>query len=170
MMKPSRFPLFAAPLLVSALLVACGSGGDDDPALPGDSSGDVVAKYIGSWQSDCFKDGSASGRARADFTKNSPTSFSGNIVVYAYLGGSCSGPAVKDEKVLSNFTLTHAGAKTVEGVSADKFTGSADQKNGKLVLSASGNTLRVGDVDGAKDAEGYANSFFDSRYTLKRLN
>lgn len=170
MTKTARFPLIATALFAAALISACGSGGDDDPALPGDNSGDVVAKYIGSWQSDCFKEGSASGRARADFTKNSPTSVSGDIVVYAYLGGSCSGPAVKDEKVLSNFTLTHAGTKSVEGVTADKFTGTADQKNGKLVLYANGNTLRVGDVDGAQDAEGYANAFFDSRYTLKRLN
>jgi hypothetical protein len=170
MMKSTRLPLIAAALAAASLMAACGAGGDDDPALPGDASSDVVAKYIGSWQSDCFKEGSASGRARADFTKNSPTSLSGDIVVYAYLGGSCSGPAVKDEKVLSNFTLNHAGTKTVEGVTADKFTGTADQKNGKLVLFANGNSLRVGDVDGALDAEGYANAFFDSRYTLKRLN
>ena len=71
---------------------------------------------------------------------------------------------------ITGFTLNHAGTKTVEGVTADKFTGTADQKNGKLVLFASGNTLRVGDVDGSLDAEGYANAFFDSRYTLKRLD
>lgn len=169
MTKPLRFPLIAATLAATALLAACG-GGDDDPALPGDSSGDVVAKYIGSWQSDCFEEGSASGRARADFTKNSATSFSGNIVVYAYIGTSCSGPSVKEEKLLTNFTMTHAGTKSIEGVTGDKFTGTSDQKNGKLVLYVNGSSLRVGDVDGAQDAEGYANTFFDSRYTLQRLN
>lgn len=169
MTRPLRFPLLAACLAVAALTAACG-GGDDDEALPGDSSTDLVAKYIGSWQSDCFRDGSASGRARADFTKTSATSFSGDIVVYAYLGTSCSGPSVKDEKVLTNFSMSHAGTKTVEGAAADKFTGTADQKSGKLVLYAEGNTLRIGDVDGAEDAEGYASTFFDSRYTLKRKN
>lgn len=169
MTKPLRFPLIAATLAATALLAACG-GGDDDPALPGDSSGDVVAKYIGSWQSDCFEDGGASGRARADFTKNSATSFSGDIVVYAYIGTSCSGPSVRDEKVLTNFTMTHAGTKSIEGATGDKFTGTSDQKNGKLVLYVNGGSLRVGDVDGAQDAEGYANTFFDSRYTFQRIN
>ena len=45
MTKPLRFPLIAATLAASALLAACG-GGDDDPSVEGDSSGDVVAKYI----------------------------------------------------------------------------------------------------------------------------
>lgn len=170
MTHPLRFKLLASCFVVAALASACGGKEDDDEALPADSSGDVVAKYIGSWRSDCFKDGSASGRARADFTKTSATSFSGDIVVYAYLGTSCSGPSVKDEKVLTNFSMTHAGTKTIEGVTGDKFTGTADQKNGKLVLYANGAELRLGDVDGAQDAEGYANAFFDSRYTLKRLD
>ena len=66
MTKPLRFPLIAATLATSALLAACG-GGDDDPAVVGDSSGDVVAKYIGTWESDCYADSGASAKIRADF-------------------------------------------------------------------------------------------------------
>jgi hypothetical protein len=169
MTKSLRFPLFAATLTAAALLSACG-GGDDDPAVAGDSSGDVVAKYIGTWESDCYADSGASAKVRADFTKASATSFTGNVVAYGYIGGSCSGPSVRDEKVLTNLSMNHAGTKTVSGVTADKFNGAADQGNGKLVMYTDGSTLQLGDVDAAKDAEGYPNSFYESRYTLKRRN
>lgn len=167
MPQPIRTRLFTA-LALTAALAACG-GGDDDPALGGDASGDAVAKYIGSWQSDCYADSGASARARADFTKTSATSFSGGVVVYGYLGGSCSGPSVREEKALTGLSMSHVGTKTVEGLTADKFNGSSDQGEGKLVFWADSNTLRIGDVDAGKDAEGYANGFLDSRFTLKRL-
>lgn len=162
-----RFKLIAMCLAVAAFTAACG-GGDEDP-LPGDATGDVVAKYIGSWESDCFKEGSASGKARADFTKTSGTSFSGDVIAYAYVGTSCSGPSVRDEKVLTGLSMTHAGTKALGGVTVDKFSGTSTQKNGKLVMYANGNTLQLGDVDGPEDADGYANTFYDSRYTLKRI-
>ncbi len=167
MPQPIRTRLFTA-LALTAALAACG-GGDDDPALGGDASGDAVAKYIGSWQSDCYADSGASARARADFTKTSATSFTGKVVVYGYLGGSCSGPVVRDENAITGLSMAHAGTKTVEGVTADKFSGSSDQGESKLVLWASGDTMRIGDVDAGKDAEGYANAFLDSRFTLQRL-
>lgn len=162
-----RTRLFTA-LALTAALAACG-GSDDDPALGGDTSGDAVAKYIGSWESDCYADSGASGKARADFSKTSATTFTGKVVLFGYLGGSCSGPVVRDENVLTGLVMTHAGTKTVEGVTADKFSGTSDQGEGKLVLWASGDTMRIGDVDASEDAEGYANSFLDSRFTLKRL-
>ncbi|MDQ7744519.1 hypothetical protein [Hydrogenophaga pseudoflava] len=161
--------LIGAALATAALLTACG-GGDDDPSVAGDSSGDVVAKYIGTWESDCFEEGGASGRVRADFTKTSATSFSGNVVLYGYIGSSCSGPSVKDEKVLTNLSMNHAGTKAIAGVTADKFNGASDQGNGKLVMYTDGTTLQLGDIDAGKDAEGYPNSFYESRYTLKRRN
>lgn len=169
MTQSLRFPLFAAALSTAVLLSACG-GGDDDPSVPGDGSSDVVAKYIGTWESDCYADSGASAKVRADFTKTSATSFSGNVVAYGYIGSSCSGPSVKDEKVLTNLSMQHAGTKTVSGVTADKFSGASDQANGKLVMYTDGTTLQLGDVDAGKDAEGYPNSFFESRYTLKRRN
>ena len=46
----------------------------------------------------------------------------------------------------------------------------ADQGNGKLVMYTDGTTLQLGDVDAGKDADGYPNSFYESRYTLKRRN
>jgi hypothetical protein len=54
-------------------------------------------------------------------------------------------------------------------VTVDKFSGTSAQKNGKLVMYVNGNTLQLGDVDGPEDAEGYANTFYESRYTLKRI-
>ena len=167
MTKPLRFPKIAAVVAASALIAACG-GGDGGPALSGDSSSDAVAKYIGTWESDCYADSGASAKLRADFTKTSTTSFTGNVIAYGYLGGSCSGPVIKDEKVLTNLSMNHAGTKDIAGVTADKFAGASDQGNGKIVLYAAGNTLQIGDIDGAKDGEGYAESFYDSRYTLKR--
>lgn len=169
MTMPHRFKLIAATFAAASLLAACG-GGDDDPSVAADSSGDVVAKYIGTWESDCYADSGASAKVRADFTKTSATSFTGNVIAYAYVGGSCSGPTVKDEKVLTNLSMNHAGTKTIGGVTADKFSGASDQANGKLVMYTDGSTLQLGDVDAAKDAEGYSNAFYDSRYTLKRRN
>lgn len=161
--------LIGAALVAASLLTACG-GSDDDPSLDGDNSGDVVAKYIGTWESDCYADSGASAKVRADFSKTSATSFSGNVVVYGYIGSSCSGPSVKDEKVLTNLSMNHAGTKTISGVTADKFNGAADQGNGKLVMYTDGTILQLGDIDEGKDAEGYPNSFYESRYTLKRRN
>jgi len=146
-------------------LTACG-GGDEDP-LPSDSSGDVVAKYIGSWRSACYDDSGASAHLRADFTKTSATGFSGEVVAYAYLGTSCSGPSVRSKKVLTNMSVNYAGTKTVGGVSADKFNGTADQGSAKLVLRVDGGTLQIGDPDAAKDGEGFPEAFYDK--TLSRL-
>lgn len=162
-----RFPLIAVALASAVLVAACG-GGDDDP-LPGDTSGDVVAKYIGSWESDCYEDSGASAKVRADFTKTSGTSFTGDVIAYAYIGTSCSGPSVKDEKVLTGLSMTHAGTKDVGGVTADKFNGTSSQQNGQLVMYTDGTNLQLGDVDGPEDAEGYADTFYESRYTLKRI-
>jgi hypothetical protein len=170
MTMPHRFKLIAATFATVSLLAACGGGDDDDPSVATDSSGDAVAKYIGTWESDCYADSGASARIRADFTKTSATSFTGDVIAYGYIGGSCSGPTVKDEKVLTNLPMNQAGTKTVAGVTADKFAGTSAQANGKLVMYTDGGTLRLGDVDAAKDAEGYANAFYDSRYTLKRRN
>jgi hypothetical protein len=149
-MRP-RFPLMALAL-ASAALVA-----------------DLVAKYIGSWESGCYDDSGASAKVRADFTKTSGTSFTGSVIAYAYLGTSCSGPSVRSEKVLTGLSMNYVGTKSMAGVTADKFAGSADQKNGKLVLYANGNTLQLGDVEGPADADGYADTFYQSRYTLNRI-
>ncbi|MGM9427847.1 hypothetical protein [Hydrogenophaga sp. MI9] len=167
MTMPTRFKLIAATLAVAALATACGGGGDD-PALAGDSSGDAVARYIGTWESDCYSDSGASAKVRADFTKTSPTSFTGNVIAYGYIGTSCSGPSVKDKKILTNMSMNHDGTKEIAGVTADKFAGASDQGNGKVVLYAAGDVLQIGDPDAAKDAEGYPEAFLESKYTVKR--
>lgn len=151
--------------LAIAALAACG-GGDDDP-LPDDSSDDVVSKYIGSWRSACYDDSGASAHLRADFTKVSATGFTGEVVAYAYIGTSCSGPAVKVEKVLTNMTMSHDGTKMVGAVTADKFAGTADQGEEKVLLHVSGDTLQIGDPDATKDGQGYPNAFYDK--SLSRL-
>lgn len=167
MTMPSRFKLIAATIAVAALATACG-GSDGGPALAGDTSGDVVARYIGTWESDCYSDSGASAKLRADFTKTSPTSFTGNVIAYGYIGTSCSGPVVKDKKVLTNMSMNHDGTKEIAGVTADKFSGASDQGNGKVVLYAAGDVLQIGDPDAAKDGEGYPEAFLDSKYTVKR--
>jgi len=158
------FKLIGLSLAIAAL-TACG-GGDDDP-LPGDTSGDLVAKYIGSWQSACYADSGASAHLRADFTKASATGFTGEVVAYAYIGTSCSGPSVKNEKVFTNMVMSHDGTKAVGGVTADKFAGTADQGSKNVLLYVNGNTLQIGDPDAAKDAQGYPNAFYDK--SLSRL-
>lgn len=151
--------------LAIAALTACG-GGNDDP-LPGDASADVVAKYIGSWESECYTDDGASAHLRADFTKTSATSFSGDVIAYAYIGRSCSGPSVKTEKVLTNLQMTHVGTKPAAGVTADKFTGTSDQGSSKVLLHSDGTLLQIGDPDSGKDAEGYPSEFIE--YKLSRI-
>ncbi len=152
------FQLLGLGLFI-ATLAACG-GGNDDP-LPTDGSEDPVAKYIGSWRSECYDDSGASAHLRADFTKTSATGFTGEVVAYAYLGTSCSGPSVKQEKVFTNMVMSHDGTKAVGGVTADKFAGTADQGSEKIVLYVSGSTLQIGDPDAARDGQGYPNEFYD---------
>lgn len=151
--------------LAMAALTACG-GGDEDP-LPGDTSGDIVAKYIGTWRSACYEDSGASAHLRADFTKSSATGFTGEVVAYAYLGSSCSGPSVKSEKVFTNMVMSHDGTKDLAGVTADKFAGTADQGSAKVLLYVNGNTLQIGDPDASEDAQGYPNAFYDK--SMSRL-
>lgn len=158
------FKLVALSLALTAL-VACG-GGDDDP-LPTDPADDVVSKYIGSWLSECYDDSGASAHLRADFTKASATGFTGEVVAYAYIGTSCSGPAVKVEKVFTNMVMSYDGSKAVGTVTADKFAGTADQGEEKVLLHVSGDTLQIGDPDAAKDGQGYPNAFYDK--SLSRL-
>lgn len=154
----SGFKLITLSLAIAAL-TACG-GGNDNP-LPDDSSNDLVSKYIGSWLSECYDDSGASAHLRADFTKASATSFTGEVVAYAYVGTSCSGPAVKQERVFTNMVMSFDGTKAVGGVTADKFSGTTDRGPAKVLLNASGSTLQIGDPDGSKDGEGYPNTFYD---------
>jgi hypothetical protein len=160
-------PLTRATFLASAALAltACG-GGKSDPVVA-DTSADAVAKYVGSWESECYADSGASAELRADFTKAAADTLGGKVVVYYYIGSSCSGPVVKDDKVLSNVSLKIVGSKTVGGVQADKFNGGSDQGTSQVLLYVNGDTLQIGDTKGAKDAEGYPNSFFE--YAMKRV-
>ena len=156
----------ASCLAVAALaLTACG-GGKDDP-VTADTGTDAVAKYVGSWESECYADSGASAELRADFTKAAADTLGGQVVVYYYIGSSCSGPVVKDDKVLSNVSLKLVGTKAVGGVQADKFNGGSDQGSAQVLLYVNGDTLQIGDPDGAEDAEGYPNSFFE--YAMKRV-
>lgn len=166
-MNPLLRRRFSQLALASVLVVlsACG-GGDDDP-LPTDSSQDVVAKYIGSWRSECYSDDGASAFLRADFAKASATSFTGDVIAYAYLGTSCSGPAVRTERVLTRLVMSYDGTKAVGAVTADKFSGTADQGAEKIILYVNGNTLQIGDPDASTDAQGYPNAFYDK--VLQRL-
>jgi hypothetical protein len=157
------FKLLGLSLAIAAL-TAC--GGNDDPK-PGDTSGDPVAKYIGSWESACYEDSGASAHLRADFTKASATGFTGEVVAYLYIGTSCSGPSVKNEKVFTHMVMSHDGTKAVGSVTADKFAGTSDQGSAKVLLHVNGNTLQIGDPDASKDAQGYPNAFYDK--TMSRI-
>ena len=156
MMKKSK--LLVVTLFATLVLGAC--GGSPDDALPGDTSADAIAPFIGSWQSDCYSESGASARLYADFSKVSPTGFSGKITGYAYVGTSCSGPAVKNKDVLTNMSMAIAGTKSVDGVEATLFSGSSDQGTGKTILYPNGSTLKVGDDKSAKDAAGYPSAFY----------
>lgn len=162
---PYRALLATTTLAAAALLVAC--GGSDDP-VPTDASGDVVAKYVGSWVSRCVADSGASAQLRADFNKASATSFTGDVVAYAYVGNACSGPSVRDKKVLSNLQMNHVGTGSLGGVPTDQFTGTSSQGEGKVLLSQQNGQLRIGDPDAADDAQGYPTAFLEE--VLTRLN
>lgn len=160
-----QFGLSAIVLSGAMLVSACG-GGNDDP-LPGDSSSDPVAKYIGSWISRCTDEGGFSAHIRADFRKVSGTVFHGDVVSYVYLGTSCSGPSVGYSNVLSNLKMTHVGTGNLNGFPTDKFMGSSSQDEHRVLLSIDQNLLRIGDPDSKEDAEGYPSRFIDE--TLSRL-
>ena len=162
MMKQSKFLLIT--LFTTLVLSAC--GGNPDDALPGDTSTDPIAPFIGSWESECYSDDGASARLYADFSKVSPTGFTGKITGFAYAGTSCSGPSVKNKDVLTNMSMAIAGTKTVEGVQATLFNGTSDQGVGKTILYSAGSTLKVGDDKSAKDAAGYPSAFYT--YTFNR--
>ncbi len=160
-----RLPQLTCALAAAWALTACGGGKADPVAV--DTSADAVAKYVGSWESECYADSGASAELRADFSKTSPTRLGGNITVYYYIGSSCSGPVVKDDKVLTNLALDVQGPRTIGGVKGDAFSGSSTQGAAKVVLYTSGNTLQIGDVKATPDADGYATTFY--KYALKRI-
>lgn len=149
---------------VFAALVLAACGGNPDDALPGDTSTDPIAPFIGSWESDCYSEDGASARLYADFTKLSPTGFTGKITGFAYVGTSCSGPSVKNKDVLTNMSMAIAGTKSIEGVEATLFSGSSDQGTGKTALYVNGSTLRVADDKSAKDAAGYPTAFYSYKF------
>lgn len=160
-----RLTLASLMLAGAAALAAC--GGSDDP-VPGDGSSDPVAPYIGSWISRCVADSGASAQLRADFNKTGANSFTGDVVAYAYVGNACSGPSVRDKKVLSNLQMTHVGTSTLNGLPTDRFNGSSSQGEGKVLLSLQNGQLRIGDPDSPDDAQGYPTAFLEE--TLTRLN
>jgi hypothetical protein len=183
MMRPlSRRLGFFALLSAFAVLPACGGGNDDlPPEVPVEEVApepeveeaaqaptvDVVSKYVGAWASECFTEDEFSAVVRADFAKSSATRFTGNVVVNAYLGTSCSGPVVQSERVLTNLALSYDGTKRIGSATAEKFAGKADQGTGKVLLYLRGSTLRIGDPGASRDAQGYPNAFYDK--TLTRL-
>ena len=164
-MRISQWTQISCLAVAALALTACG-GGKDDPVVA-DTSADAVAKYVGSWESECYADSGASAEIRADLTKAAADTLGGQVVIYYYIGSSCSGPVVKDDKVLSNVSLKLAGSKAVGGVQADKFSGGSDQGSKQVLLYVNGDTLQIGDPNGAEDAEGYPNSFFE--YAMKRI-
>ena len=183
MMHPLSRRLGSLALLSAfAVLTACGGGNDDPPpeepveevaSEPGVEevapapTVDVVSKYVGAWASDCFTEDGFSAVVRADFAKGSATRLTGNVVVNAYLGTSCSGPVVRSERVLTNLALSYDGTKRIGSATAEKFAGRADQGTGKVLLYLRGATLQIGDPDASRDAQGYPNAFYDK--TLTRL-
>lgn len=164
-MRISHWTQVGCLAAASFALTACG-GGKDDP-IAADASTDAVAKYVGSWESECYSDSGASAELRADFTKKSATGLGGNITVYYYIGSSCSGPVVKDDKVLANLSLDLQGPRAISGVTGDAFSGSSTKGTAKVVLYTNGGTLQIGDVKAAPDADGYATTFY--KYALKRV-
>jgi hypothetical protein len=164
----SRSPLRClATAAMVAVLAAC--GGDDDDPLDTDPSNDPVSKYIGSWETPCYTESSASAWARADFRKLSPDTLAGDVVAYAYAGKACSGPALRDRKVLSNMVATLVGTQMVGGVLADRFTGSSDQGKAHFLLFSNGDILLVGDPNSPEDADGYPTAFYEHSLTrMKR--
>ena len=164
-MKFPQLTVLTCSLFAALALTACG-GGKDDP-VAADTSADSVAKYVGSWESECYSDSGASAELRADFTKKSGTSLGGNITVYYYIGSSCSGPVVKDDKVLADLSLELQGARAIAGVTGDAFSGTSAKGSAKVVLYTTGATLQIGDVKAAPDADGYATTFYE--YSLKRI-
>lgn len=166
MSAPTRFPLrWLAAASVVAILSACG-GGDDDP-LDTDPSNDPVARYVGSWETRCYDDSGVSARARADLRKVSADTLTGDVIAYAYAGTSCSGPALRDRKVLTNLVATKVGSQMVGGVNADQFTGTSDQGKSKFLMFTNGNVLLIGDPKSPEDASGYPTAFFEE--TLTRM-
>lgn len=152
--------------LVGAVLAACG-GGDDDP-LDTDSSSDPVARYVGSWESRCVTDSGASARLRADLRKVTPDTLSGDVIAYAYVGTSCSGPSARDRKVLSDMRVTLVGSQPTAGVTADRFVGTSAQGEGKVLMYTNGSTLLIGDPDSPDNADGYPTGFLEESLSRMR--
>ena len=162
-----RFRLrWVATSAVVATLAAC--GGDNDDPLDTDASSDPVAKFVGTWETECYADSGASAWARADLRKVSADTLAGDVIAYAYVGSSCSGPAVRDRKVLSNLVATKVGSQTVAGMVADQFTGSSDQGNSKFLMFTNGSILLIGDPKSPEDANGFPTQFLEQ--SLSRMD
>ena len=186
MLQPWSHPLrFLGACCAVALLTACGGGDDALPPAeepveeaaqaPGPAADaaepapvvDVVSKYVGAWVSECYTESGYSALVRANFGKASNTRITGNVVINAYLGTSCTGAVIQSERLLTNLSLSYDGTKAIGAAKAEKFAGKADQGTGKVLLYLRGNTLQFGDPDAARDAQGYPNAFYDQ--SLQRL-
>ncbi len=165
--RESKHWLASWALMGATALALSACGGSDDDPIDADTSSDKVAKYVGSWLTDCIKDGSASAEMRADFKKADAETLKGDVVIYGFVGTSCSGPVVATKRVLTNLEMSHVGSSTVDGKDADRFRGKSDEDEGKLVLYVEGNTLYLGDVTDSKDDAGYPRHFYDE--TLQRI-
>ncbi|MEZ5644226.1 MAG: hypothetical protein R3E94_05730 [Burkholderiaceae bacterium] len=152
----------AAPVLAFGL-IACG-GGNDDP-VAGDPAADPVSPYVGTWLSRCVAESGLSAHLRADFLKTGTQSLAGDVLVFYYLGTSCSGPSVDDDRVLSNLQLTLDGTGVVAGLAAERFIGTSNEGNAHVVMAVNGNQLRIGDPDASKDADGFPTAFLDETLT-----
>jgi hypothetical protein len=150
--------------LSGAALSGCGGGND---GIAPDTSGDPVAKYIGTWQSTCYADGDASARWLLDLRKTSATSFEGKLVAHAYGGSTCSSISVDSRNVLTNMRMSYVGSKPLGGVTADTFSGTSSQGTGKVLLYADASVIRLGDIDSPKDSEGYPTAFYGQVFTRR---
>ena len=154
---PFASALLIAALGASALLSACGGGGDDGPKANPSSSGNSAA-YAGKWLGDCIVEGTNSYRTQLVFTATSGTTLQVATTYYDYTGTVCGGTAR-----LSSGTgqVSIVGTKTASGDVVDKVNitmgGSTMEKD---ILYSDGRKMVTG--DSSADSAGYPNALDNS--------
>lgn len=148
-----------------AALAACGGGGEAAGSTPPRESAAAPAPtdikrsvdpYVGTWQS-CRSNTSVSTIERLVLVKSAADSLQFTLESTTWTQPGCLAPASVLSSQTSTGTITLAGVKNAGGEIVDKIAlvhaGGLEVK--QIMVLRSDDTLHLGDLSGAKDAEGY---------------
>lgn len=143
MRKPALITMATA---ISAMLIGCGGGGDDDALQAAD-------KYAGTWDIPCATIGGQSGNATIVLNKAGANTLTGTSTLRLFGNPSCSGAPAQAQDFPASVTIDGTGSAS--GKPVDKVTETSFGETGKDIFLVEGNRLYSSPEDAPTDAQGY---------------